>query len=205
MSGEERDPLFQFPGRIEKLGAWSTGERPRNSTLVPPLSRSWTRSSVTGLARGDIPVMVCYERVGANHGDIRTIILYRHDFLDAGGAYRHNPRLPISIEELGAMSRRCEITGKGVLSGNNVSHANNKTRRRFLPNLQVTSLLSDILGHDVRMRMSTRAIRTVEHNGGIDAFLLSTPNTKLTDEARTLKRRIEKAQVKRAGAAATAA
>ena len=55
------------------------------------------------------------------------------------------------------MSRRCEITGKGVLSGNNVSHANNKTRRRFLPNLQVTSLLSDILGHEVRLRLSTRA------------------------------------------------
>ena len=100
------------------------------------------------------------------------------------------------------MSRRCEITGKGVLSGNNVSHANNKTRRRFLPNLQVTSLLSDILGHDVRLRMSTRAIRTVEHNGGIDAFLLGTPNTKLTDEGRTLKRRIEKAKDKRESAAA---
>jgi large subunit ribosomal protein L28 len=100
------------------------------------------------------------------------------------------------------MSRRCEITGKGVLSGNNVSHANNKTRRRFLPNLQVTSLLSDILGHDVRLRMSTRAIRTVEHNGGIDAFLLSTPNTRLTDTAKALKRRIEKAQIKRAGATA---
>ncbi len=83
------------------------------------------------------------------------------------------------------MSRRCEITGKGVLSGNNVSHANNKTRRRFLPNLQVTSLLSDILGHEVRMRLSTRAIRTVEHNGGIDAFLLGTPNTKLTIEGKT--------------------
>jgi large subunit ribosomal protein L28 len=100
------------------------------------------------------------------------------------------------------MSRRCEITGKGVLAGNNVSHANNKTRRRFLPNLQVTSLLSDILGHEVRLRLCTRAIRTVEHNGGIDAFLLGTPNTKLTDEGRTLKRRIEKAQVKRAAAAA---
>ena len=99
------------------------------------------------------------------------------------------------------MSRRCEITGKGVLSGNNVSHANNKTRRRFLPNLQVTSLLSDILGHPVRLRLSTRAIRTVEHNGGIDAFLLGMPNTKLTMEGKTLKRRIEKAQVKRAAAA----
>ena len=100
------------------------------------------------------------------------------------------------------MSRRCEITGKGVLSGNNVSHANNKTRRRFLPNLQVTSVLSDILGHVVRMRLSTRAIRTVEHNGGIDAFLLGTNNAKLTIEAKTLKRRIEKAQAKRATSAA---
>jgi large subunit ribosomal protein L28 len=100
------------------------------------------------------------------------------------------------------MSRRCEITGKGVLSGNNVSHANNKTRRRFLPNLQVTSLLSDVLGHEVRMRLSTRGIRTVEHNGGIDAFLLGTPNTKLTEEGRELKRRIERARTKRAASAA---
>ena len=100
------------------------------------------------------------------------------------------------------MSRRCEITGKGVLSGNNVSHANNKTRRRFLPNLQVTSLLSDILGHEVRMRLSTRGIRTVEHNGGIDAFLLGTSNMKLTEEGRLLKRRIEKAKAKRGEAAA---
>ena len=100
------------------------------------------------------------------------------------------------------MSRRCEITGKGVLSGNNVSHANNKTRRRFLPNLQVTSLLSDILGHEVRMRMSTRAIRTVEHNGGIDAYLLSTPNSRLTTDARALKRRLLRAQAKRAGSQA---
>ncbi len=100
------------------------------------------------------------------------------------------------------MSRRCEITGKGVLSGNNVSHANNKTRRRFLPNLQVASLLSDTLGSSVRMRLSTRAMRTVEHNGGIDAFLLGTPNTKLTPEALTLKRRIERARDKKVAAAA---
>jgi large subunit ribosomal protein L28 len=100
------------------------------------------------------------------------------------------------------MSRRCEITGKGVLSGNNVSHANNKTRRRFLPNLQVTSLLSDILGSAVRMRLCTRAMRTVEHNGGIDSFLLGTPNTKLTEEARSLKRRIERARDKKAASAA---
>jgi large subunit ribosomal protein L28 len=102
------------------------------------------------------------------------------------------------------MSRRCEITGKGVLSGNNVSHANNKTRRRFLPNLQETTLLSDILGADVRLRMSTRGIRTVEHNGGIDAFLLSTNNSKLQEEALVLKRRILKAQAKKAAAAPAA-
>ncbi len=92
------------------------------------------------------------------------------------------------------MSRRCQINGKGVLTGNNVSHANNKTRRRFLPNLQVSSMLSDALGHGVRMRLSTRGIRTVEHNGGIDAFLLSTPNRKLPLEAMALKRRILRAR-----------
>jgi large subunit ribosomal protein L28 len=96
------------------------------------------------------------------------------------------------------MSRRCEITGKGVLSGNHVSHANNKARRRFLPNLQVTSLLSDILGADVRLRLSPRAIRTIEQNGGIDAFLLGTPNAKLTTKGLALKRRIERAREKQA-------
>jgi large subunit ribosomal protein L28 len=96
------------------------------------------------------------------------------------------------------MSRRCEITGKGVLTGNNVSHANNKTRRRFLPNLQETSLVSDALGAPVRMRLTTRGIRTVEHNGGLDAYLLGTPDRRLSPEARTLKRRIARAQAKRA-------
>lgn len=94
------------------------------------------------------------------------------------------------------MSRRCQITGKGVLTGNNVSHANNKTRRRFLPNLQDTSLLSDVLGSSVRMRVSTRGIRTIEHSGGIDAFLLGTPDTRLTPEALTLKRRIQRARLR---------
>ncbi len=99
------------------------------------------------------------------------------------------------------MSRRCQITGKGVLSGNNVSHANNKTRRRFLPNIQHSSMLSDILGISITMRLSTRGIRTVEHNGGIDAFLLSTPNTKLPVEAQVIKRRIIKARDKKAASA----
>jgi large subunit ribosomal protein L28 len=95
------------------------------------------------------------------------------------------------------MSRRCQITGKGVLSGNNVSHANNRSRRRFLPNLQETSLLSDVLGLPVRMRLSTRAIRTIEHNGGIDAYLLGTPDARLTVDAKALKRRLLRAQAKR--------
>jgi large subunit ribosomal protein L28 len=88
------------------------------------------------------------------------------------------------------MSRRCGITGKGALVGNNVSHANNKTKRRFLPNLQVTSMLSDALGQPVRLRLSTRAIRTIEKNGGLDAFLLGTPDSRLPAEAVRLKRRI---------------
>jgi large subunit ribosomal protein L28 len=100
------------------------------------------------------------------------------------------------------MSRRCEITGKGVLSGNNVSHANNKSRRRFLPNLQESSLLSDALGTSVRLRLCTRAIRTIEHNGGIDAYLRGMRNSQLMPDVLALKRRIEKAQAKRVGKAA---
>ena len=91
------------------------------------------------------------------------------------------------------MSRRCSMTGKGVLSGNNVSHAHNKTRRRFLPNLQVTSLLSDALGEVVRLRLSARAIRTIEHKGGLDAFLLGTSDTKLPEDALSLKRKVKRA------------
>ena len=100
------------------------------------------------------------------------------------------------------MSRRCQMTGKGVLSGNNVSHANNKTRRRYLPNLQETSLLSDVLGTQVRVRVSTRALRTIEHNGGLDAFLMGTPNRRLPEEAQVIKRRIVRAAAKKAVASA---
>jgi large subunit ribosomal protein L28 len=99
------------------------------------------------------------------------------------------------------MSRRCDITGKGVLSGNNVSHANNKTRRRFLPNLQITSLLSEALGQSIRLRLSTRAIRTIEHNGGIDAYLLSTNASKLAPRGQELKRKVTAAKAKRTAAA----
>jgi large subunit ribosomal protein L28 len=91
------------------------------------------------------------------------------------------------------MSRRCDVTGKGVMTGNNVSHANNKTRRRFVPNLQDVSLLSDALGKTVKMRLTARTIRSIEHNGGLDAYLLGTANGKLTEEAQILKRRIKKA------------
>ncbi|MBO6042904.1 MAG: 50S ribosomal protein L28 [Acetobacter sp.] len=95
------------------------------------------------------------------------------------------------------MSRRCQITGKGVLTGNNVSHANNKTRRRFLPNLQDVSLVSEVLGSAVRMRVSVQGLRTIEHNGGLDAFLLNTPNRKLPQEALLIKRRVQRVMVKK--------
>ena len=88
------------------------------------------------------------------------------------------------------MSKRCQITGKGVMSGNNVSHAKNRTRRRFLPNLQQTSMSSEILGRSVSLRVSTSAIRTVEKHGGLDIFLLQARNSELADEARALKREI---------------
>ncbi len=99
------------------------------------------------------------------------------------------------------MSRRCAITGKGVMTGNNVSHANNKTRRRFLPNVQSRTMLSETLGESVRLRVSGHGLRTVEHNGGLDAFLLGRSDSKLTVEARRIKRRIEKAKAKREAAA----
>jgi len=96
------------------------------------------------------------------------------------------------------MARRCAVTGKGVLSGNNVSHANNKTRRRFLPNLQESSFFSDVLAAQVRLRLTTNGIRTIEHNGGIDSYLLGTPDRKLTVETIVIKRRLEKAKAKKA-------
>ena len=96
------------------------------------------------------------------------------------------------------MSRRCVLTGKAVMTGNNVSHANNKTRRRFLPNLQKSSLLSDALGHSVHLRVTTRALKRIEINGGIDAYLISVSNLKLGEEALKLKKRIERALAKKA-------
>ncbi len=101
------------------------------------------------------------------------------------------------------MARRCALTGKAVQTGHNVSHANNKSKRRFLPNLQNVTLLSDVLGRSVRLRISTNALRSVEHRGGLDAFLLKARDEELSVEARELKRQIRKAQagVAEAGAA----
>lgn len=88
------------------------------------------------------------------------------------------------------MSRRCSLTGKGVLSGNNVSHANNKTKRRFLPNLQKISFLSETLGKTVQLRVCTNAIRTVEFHGGLDAFLRRCSSEKLSPRAKEIRKTI---------------
>ena len=93
------------------------------------------------------------------------------------------------------MSRRCAISGKAVLYGNNVSHANNKTRRRFLPNLQETSFMSESLGRIVRFRLSTNAIRTIEFHGGLDAYMLRASSLKLPPELIKLKKIIQKRNV----------
>jgi len=92
------------------------------------------------------------------------------------------------------MARRCELTGKGVLTGNNVSHANNRTRRRFLPNLQQASMLSETLGKTISLRVSASAIRTVEKTGGIDAFLLKAKDADLGRDALAAKKAIKVAQ-----------
>ena len=92
------------------------------------------------------------------------------------------------------MSRRCELTGKGPMTGNNVSHANNKTRRRFLPNLNEVTLQSETLGRGVKLRISAAALRTVDHRGGLDAFLAKAKDNELSDNALNIKKEISKAQ-----------
>ena len=92
------------------------------------------------------------------------------------------------------MSRRCELTGKGPMSGKNVSHANNKTRRRFLPNLNDVSLQSETLNRVVKLRISAAALRSVDHRGGLDAFLAKAKDDTLSDAARKIKKEIAKAQ-----------
>ena len=91
------------------------------------------------------------------------------------------------------MSRRCELTGKGPMTGNYVSHANNKTRRRFLPNLQDVTLLSDTLGRGFKFRVSSHALRSVDHRGGLDAFLAKAKAEDLSDAALKVKKELAKA------------
>lgn len=88
------------------------------------------------------------------------------------------------------MSRRCELTGKAVQYGNKVSHANNKTRRRWEPNLKEVTLMSDALGQSVKLRITASALRSVEHRGGLDAFLAKAGEEELSSRARLLKRQI---------------
>jgi large subunit ribosomal protein L28 len=132
--------------------------------------------------------------------------LSRAGTLTADGAAANGRRFPgaaarpikIRIE---TMSRVCELTGKGRQVGNNVSHANNKTKRTFLPNLQNVTLISDALGQSVKLRVSTSGLRSVEHVGGLDNWLMKTSDEKLSAKARKLKRDIAK---KASGEAATA-
>lgn len=91
------------------------------------------------------------------------------------------------------MSRCCMITGKGVMSGNNVSHAQNKTRRKFLPNIQDTGVYSETLGRLIKVRASIHGLRTIEHKGGLDAYLTATASTKLDPALRPVKAKVEKA------------
>ncbi len=91
------------------------------------------------------------------------------------------------------MSRRCELTGKGVMVGNNVSHANNKTRRRFLPNLNDVTLASETLGRAFKFRISAAALRSVDHRGGLDAFLAKSKDDELSTRALKVKKDIAKA------------
>ncbi len=92
------------------------------------------------------------------------------------------------------MSRRCELTGKGPMSGNNVSHAKNRTRRRFLPNLNDVTLQSEVLGRGVKLRISAAALRTVDHRGGLDAFFAKSKDEELSANALKVKKEIAKAQ-----------
>ena len=92
------------------------------------------------------------------------------------------------------MSRRCELTGKAVQTGNLVSHSNRKTRTRFLPNLCNVTLISDALGRSVRLRVSAHALRSVEHRGGLDAFLMKAREEELSQNVKVLRREIIKKQ-----------
>ena len=99
-----------------------------------------------------------------------------------------------NIKEVPDMARRCELTGIGPMSGNNVSHAKNRTKRRFLPNLNDVTLQSEILGRGVKLRISAAALRTVDHRGGLDAFFAKSKDEELSSRAQKIKKEIVKAQ-----------
>lgn len=99
------------------------------------------------------------------------------------------------------MARRCELSGKGVQSGHNVSHSNNKTKRRFLPNLVNVTLISDTLGQSITFKVSAAALRSVEHRGGLDAFLAKSDDLELSPKALLVKKQIARKQVETAQAA----
>ena len=92
------------------------------------------------------------------------------------------------------MSRVCELTGKGPMSGNTISHANNKTRRRFLPNLNEVTMISDVLGQSFKFRVTAAALRSVDHRGGLDAYLAKARDEELSTAAQKIKKDIAKAQ-----------
>lgn len=96
------------------------------------------------------------------------------------------------------MARVCTVTGKKPHFGNKVSHANNKTRRRWQPNLQVCSFPSDILGKPVTLRLTANGIRTIEHNGGIDAYIMETPKSRLSEETLKIRKLMEKTVARKA-------
>ena len=121
------------------------------------------------------------------------------------GSFRMRPgfqaRIPLVLRETTAMARRCELTGKGTLVGHHVSHANNKTKRIYRPNLQTVSLVSEILGNSYKLKISMNALRSVDRNGGLDPFLLKTKDSLLSAKALRLKRAIAKKAAAQSAAA----
>ena len=101
-------------------------------------------------------------------------------------------RQQVCFSRIGIMVKKCDISGTGVMSGNNVSHANNRSRRRFMPNLQIVSLFSEALNKFFKLKICSKTLRSIEHNGGLDAYLESTSCSKLTPEAQKIKKSVAK-------------
>ena len=124
----------------------------------------------------------------------RHIRFWRGPFAAPFYIRRHELLLIQNKQEVTDMSRRCELTGKGPMTGNNVSHANNKTKRRFLPNLNDVTLQSEVLNRGIKLRISAAALRTVDHRGGLDAFLAKAKDNELSAHAQKVKKEIAKMQ-----------